>query len=80
MAKAKKPSPPADIDVPVSFKTVFWVVVVLTSVSLLVNVYMAVFPPVRETDALKKVVDACDGTWKAGFGAILGLLGGKRLP
>jgi hypothetical protein len=80
MAKAKKPSPAPDIDIPVSFKTVFWVVVVLTSASLLVNVYMAVFPPVRDTDALKKVVGACDGTWKAGFGAILGLLGGKRLP
>ena len=80
MAKAKPPSLRPDIDVPVSFKTVFWVVVVLTSASLLVNVYMAIFPPERETDALKKVVDACDGTWKAGFGAILGLLGGKRLP
>ncbi len=77
MAKGKQPE---QIELPVSFKTVFWVVVVLTSVSLAVNALLAFFPPAPQTDAVKKVLDACDSTWKAGFGAILGLLGGKRLP
>ena len=76
---AKRTLPP-NTDFPVSYKTVFWVVVTLTAGSLLVNFYLAVNPPELQTEAFKKVVDACDGTWKAGFGAILGLLGGKRLP
>ena len=67
-------------DVPVSFKTVFWVVVTMTAGSMLLNTGLAVFPPQAESEALKKVVEACDWTWKAGFGAILGMLGGKHLP
>ena len=72
-------SPPPDGLVPVGFKTVFWVVVSLTAASMFANFYLAINPPEIQTEAFKKVVDACDSTWKAGFGAILGLLGGKRL-
>ena len=79
MAPAKKiPDKKTDLDVPVSFKTVFWVVVMLTVASLAASVFLATFP--QQTDTLKEVVTTCNSTWKMGFGGILGLLAGKRLP
>jgi hypothetical protein len=76
---AKKPSDKkTELDVPVSFKTVFWVVVFLTVSSLLASVFLATYPQQPET--LKEVVATCNATWKMGFGGILGLLAGKRLP
>jgi hypothetical protein len=79
---SKNPSQkqPPDLDLPVSYKTIFWVVVLLTGASLLVSVFLATRQPELQTETLKKVVDTCDGTWKMGFGGILGLLAGKRLP
>lgn len=77
--KAPSPNPP-NLDVPVSYKTVFWVVVLLAVLSLAVSLYLATRPPDAQTDTLKKVVETCDSTWKMCCGAILGLLGGKRLP
>jgi hypothetical protein len=67
-----------ELDVPVSFKTVFWVIVALTVVSLGAAVFLATYP--QQSDALKEVVATCNSTWKMGFGGILGLLAGKRLP
>mgnify|MGYP001589091898 CR=1 FL=1 len=79
MAPAKKPAnKQTDLDVPISYKTVFWVVVVLTFASLAASIFLATFP--RQTDTLKEVVTTCNSTWKMGFGGILGLLAGKRLP
>jgi hypothetical protein len=63
MAKspAKKPSgKKAELDVPVSFKTVFWVVVVLTFASLVAAVYLATYSP--QSDALRDVVATCNST------------------
>lgn len=78
---AKKQSElPRGLDVPVGFKTVFWVAVGLTVLSLLVAVYLATRPPEMQNEQMKKIVETCDTTWKMGFGGILGLLGGKRLP
>ena len=78
-APAQKPADQKPrLDVPVSFKTVFWVVVVLTCASLVAAVYLATHP--QQSDTLKAVVDTCNSTWKMGFGGILGLLAGKRLP
>jgi hypothetical protein len=73
MAKA----PP---ELPISFKTVFWVAVGLTVLSLFVAVYLATRPAEIQNEQMKKIVETCDTTWKLGFGGILGLLGGKRLP
>jgi hypothetical protein len=89
---ARKPSPPAppppgspgpplpSIDLPVSFKAVFWVTVALSVLSLGTAVYLATRPAHAQTEAVKKLIETCDTTWKMGFGGILGLLGGKRLP
>lgn len=81
---AKKASgrsrPLEDLDLPISFKTVFWVVVLLTVASLAASSFLATRPPELQTVTLKRVVETCDGTWKTGFGGILGLLAGKRLP
>lgn len=79
MAKKQSESP-AGLDVPVGFKTIFWVAVGLTVLSLLVAVYLAKQPPELQNEQMKKIVETCDTTWKMGFGGTLGLLGGKRLP
>ena len=79
MAPAKKTSgKKTDLDLPVSYKTIFWVVVLLTFSSLAASVFLATVP--QQTDTLKEVVATCNSTWKMGFGGVLGLLAGKRLP
>jgi hypothetical protein len=74
----KAPDRKQEFDVPVSFKTVFWVVVILTVLSLVAAVFLSTMP--QQTEALRDVVSTCNATWKMGFGGILGLLAGKRLP
>jgi hypothetical protein len=74
-----KPRPPG-VDLPVSYKAVFWVTVALSVLSLGTAVFLATRPAETQTDAVKKLIETCDTTWKMGFGGILGLLGGKRLP
>lgn len=80
MARKAPSQKSSDLDVPVSYKTVFWVVVLLALVSLAASLFLATRPADAQTDTLKKVVETCDSTWKMCCGAILGLLGGKRLP
>ena len=75
---ARKRDRKTEVDVPVSFKTVFWVVVVLTVTSLAASVFLAAYA--QQTETVKDVVATCNSTWKMGFGGILGLLAGKRLP
>ncbi len=74
----KNPAKKTDLDIPVSFKTVFWVVVALTVMSLAAAVFLVTFA--QESATLKEVVTTCNSTWKMGFGGNLGLLAGKRLP
>jgi hypothetical protein len=68
------------LDVPVSFKTVFWMVSALTVLSLVTAVYLATRPTEQQSEAVRDLIKTCDTTWKMGFAGILGLLGGKRLP
>jgi hypothetical protein len=80
--KRARPVPPpvTGLDVPVSYKTVFWVAVILTAASLAAAIYLATQPRDAQTDTLREVAQTCQTTWKTGFGVIIGLLGGKRLP
>ena len=70
----------APADLPIGFKTVFWVVVGLTVLSLGTAVYLASRPLEQQHEAVRDLIKTCDTTWKMGFGGILGLLGGRRLP
>ncbi|HWG41411.1 MAG TPA: hypothetical protein VN688_01400 [Gemmataceae bacterium] len=76
----KAPSPNKNAAVPIGFKSVFWVAVCLTALSLIVAVYLATRPTELQNEQTRKIVETCDTTWKMGFGSILGLLGGKSLP
>jgi hypothetical protein len=67
-------------ELPISFKTIFWVVVGLTVLSLGTAVFLAMRPLEQQHEAVRDLIKTCDTTWKMGFGGILGLLGGKHLP
>jgi hypothetical protein len=56
---------------------VFLTVLLLTLVSLGVSVYLAIRPDPSEE--VKRLIETCSTTWKLGFGAIVGLIGGKAL-
>jgi hypothetical protein len=75
---APEPSKKTELDIPVSYKTVFWVVVLLTIASLVASVFLAAY--VEQTETVKEVVVTSSSTWRMGFGGVLGLLAGKRLP
>ena len=60
------------------FKLAFLSALALTVVSLLVVTTIAVFSSDGElTEYQKQLFETCSTTWKMGFGAILGLIGGK---
>lgn len=58
------------------FDLIFGTVVALTVLALLVNVVLALLGD--GSAQVKTVADACSTTYKMGFGAIVGLLGGRR--
>lgn len=58
-----------------SFKWVFLAVVVLTILSLLVSIILAMFG--TGSSLQTSLFETCTTTWKMGFGAIVGLIGGK---
>jgi hypothetical protein len=41
---ARKPAKKIELDLPVSYKTVFWVIVLLTLASLVASVFLAIYP------------------------------------
>jgi hypothetical protein len=65
----KTPDKKTELDVPVGFKTIFWVVVALTLASLVAAVFLATYP--QQSETLREVVATCNSTWKMGFGGIL---------
>jgi hypothetical protein len=58
-----------------SFKLALLSVIGLTLLSLVVMVVMAITN--AENDASKDLLTTCSTTFKMGFGAVVGLLGGK---
>jgi hypothetical protein len=57
---------------------VFTAVLCLTVLSLLVCVGLSVGHP-QPPEHVKRVIDACETTFKLGFGALIGLIGGRVL-
>jgi hypothetical protein len=57
---------------------VLFVAVGLTLVSYVGSILLAVLP--TQTEEIKRLIETGSTTYKMGFGAIIGLLGGKVLP
>lgn len=75
MANGNAPAP-ALVLTP-AFKKIFNTVLGLTILSLFVSVVLVVFA--TQSDGVKQLEDTCSTTFKLGFGAIVGLIGGKAL-
>lgn len=69
--------PPANdqISMQLPFRWIFLTVLGLTLISFVVMIYLSSCDPLTEPQ--KQVFASCDFVWKAGFGAIIGLFGGK---
>ena len=68
-----------NVGTPISaFELVFVSILALTIISLAVSVYLAV-SIANPSDQVKGLIETCSTTWKLGFGAIVGLIGGKAI-
>lgn len=61
-----------------AFKLVFLTILALTVLALLLNVTLVVLID-SPNDQAKSLIDTCSTITKAGFGAIVGLIGGKAV-
>lgn len=61
-----------------AFRMTFLSVLALTVLSLLASLIIIRYFP-EPSEETKRVLEACLFTWKMGFGAILGLIGGKAM-
>jgi hypothetical protein len=68
---------PGALPVPAAFKMTFLAVLGLTVLSMAVSIALVFYG--HDTDQAKHLAETCSTTYKLGFGAILGLLGGKAL-
>ncbi|MBS3030153.1 MAG: hypothetical protein HCA25_24730 [Dolichospermum sp. DET50] len=67
-----------EITISPMFKLGFWAALVLTSASLVLSFFL--LPKDAQTilsEQQKQLFETCNTTWKMGFGAIIGLIGGK---
>jgi hypothetical protein len=62
-----------------TFKLVFLSLLGITVLSIIVSCPLAITMGPNPSDTKKALFDACLTTWKLGFGAIIGLLGGKAM-
>ncbi len=60
------------------FTQIFYGALALTILSLIVYVW-AIMEYLSPTQEIKGLIETCSTTWKMGFGAIVGLLGGKAM-
>lgn len=70
--------PPAVTTVTAHFKLVFISVTVFTALTLLASLYIGIFVE-QPTDAGKSAMETCSTIANLGFGAMVGLLGGKAV-
>jgi hypothetical protein len=68
---------PAPRPISSTFKLTFISVLVLTVLSSVIVVYLASLP--NPTEEQKRLVEVFASSWKMGFGAVVGLIGGKTL-
>jgi hypothetical protein len=67
--------PESKSDLTPRFKLVFCTVAALTVLALILNVLLAIFG--GDSEQVKAAAEACSTTYKMGFGAIVGLIGGR---
>ncbi|MFD0003003.1 hypothetical protein ACFVJ4_11320 [Streptomyces sp. NPDC127178] len=67
--------PESKSDLTPRFKLIFSTVAVLTVLALILNVLLAAFG--GDSEQVKAAAEACSTTYMMGFGAIVGLIGGK---
>lgn len=60
-----------------AFKWVFLSVITLTLLSLAVSVYLV--NSMNASEDARRLIETCSTTYKLGFGAIVGLVGGKAI-
>lgn len=77
--KAGEPTGPpiATLTLTPAFKLVFYSVLGLTVLSLAASFVLVLRD--KQTEEIKRLAETCSTTWKLGFGAIVGLIGGKAL-
>lgn len=71
-------SGPSSIILSPAFKWVFVGVMLLTLISLGTSISLAVFVK-NPSPEIKGLIETCSTTFKLGFGAVVGLIGGKTL-
>ncbi|MGV9271775.1 hypothetical protein [Streptomyces griseosporeus] len=69
---------PAVTTVTAHFKLVFLCVTVITLLTLVASLYIGIFVE-KPTEAAKSAMDTCSTLANLGFGAMVGLLGGKAV-
>lgn len=75
---AGKDFPEPRIPLTPAFKLVFISVLGLTVLSFLTNLFLVTFLDVPTPEA-KVFIETCSTTYKMGFAAVIGLIGGKAL-
>lgn len=82
MARRQKPltrtAKKNEVTVSPTFKLVLFIALGLTLLSLLTSILLAIIATPSEDT--KRLIETCSTTYKMGFGAIIGLIGGKALP
>jgi hypothetical protein len=60
------------------FKLVFLTVLGLTLLSIAIDLFLVMMVN-NPSEQAKSLIETCSTTWKMGFGAIVGLIGGKAI-
>lgn len=75
--KARRQPGPSARDLPISYRTIFWVNFIMTAITFSASFYLATKPAAEQSEGMKNFVASCDTVWKMGVGGFFGLLFGK---